>query len=57
MHLPQEYWRRKTLLEISYGLGTPLTIDEATLNKRFGLYARILIDVDLFEKLYESVAV
>lgn len=39
MHLPQEYWRRKTLLEIASGLGTPLSIDEATLNKRFGLYA------------------
>lgn len=30
MHLPQEYWRRKTIYEIASGLGTPLTIDEAT---------------------------
>jgi len=34
-----------------------LTIDEATQNKRFGLFARILIDVDLSEKLFENVVV
>jgi len=57
MHLPQEYLRRKTLYEIASSLGTPLTIDEATQNRRFGIYARVLIDVDLFEKLFESVVV
>lgn len=34
IHLRQEYWRKKTLYEIASGLGTPLTIDDATLNKR-----------------------
>jgi len=34
-----------------------LTIDEATLNRRFGLFARVLVDVDLSEKLFESVIV
>jgi len=57
MHLPQEYWRQKTLYEIAYVLGTPLTIDEATQNRRFGVYVRVLIDVDLSEKLFESVVV
>jgi hypothetical protein len=42
---------------IASGLGTPLTIDEATLNKRFGHFARILIDVDMAEKLFESIIV
>lgn len=30
MNLPQEYWRKTTLFEIASGIGTPLTIDEAT---------------------------
>lgn len=57
LHFPQEYWRTKTLYEIASGLGTPLTIDEATQNKRFGLYDRVLLDVDLSEKLFDSVMV
>lgn len=57
MQLPLEYWGKQTIFEIASGLGTPLTIDESTLNKRFGLYARVLIDVDLQEKLFESVIV
>jgi len=57
MHLPQEYWRKQTLFEIASGLGTPLTIDDATLNRRFGLYARALVDVDLSEPFFEVVIV
>jgi len=57
LHLPQEYWRRKTLYEIASSIGTPLTIDEATQNRRFGLYARVLVDVDLSEKIFDSVMV
>jgi len=57
MPLPQEYWRKKTLFEIASGLGTPLIIDKATLNRRFGLYARVLVDVDLSEQFFEAVIV
>jgi len=57
MHLPQEYWRKKTLFEIASGLGTPLTIDEATQQRRYGLFARILVDVDLSDKMFESVVI
>jgi len=53
----QEYLHKKTLMKISSGLGTPLIIDDATLNRRFGLYARVLVDVDLSEKLFENVIV
>jgi len=35
MQLPQEYWGKQTIFEIASGLGSPLTIDEATLHKRF----------------------
>ena len=45
------------MFEIAPGLGTPLTIDEATQKRCFGMYARVLMDVDLSEKLFESVLV
>jgi len=57
MQLPQEYWGKQTIFEIASGLGTPLTIDDATQNRRFGLFARVLIDVDLSEKMYESMII
>ena len=57
MHLPQEYWRKTTLFEIAFGLGTPLSIDEATISRCFGMFARILVDVDLSEQLFKSVVV
>jgi len=57
MQLPQEYWGKQTLFEIASGLGSPLTIDEASQHKRFGLFARILIDVNFAEKLFESIII
>jgi len=57
MQFPQECWRKRTLFEIASGWGTPLTIDEATLSRRFGLFARVLVDVDLSAKIFESVLV
>jgi len=57
MNLPQEYWEKQTLFEIASGLGTPLSMDEATQHRRFGIFARVLIDVDLSENLFESVVV
>jgi hypothetical protein len=57
MHLPWEYWQYQTLFEIASGLGTPLVIDDATQARLFGLYARVLVDVDLFSKLFDIVIV
>lgn len=56
-NLPQEYWGLQTLFEIASGLGSPITIDEATQQRRFGLFARVLIDVNLAEKMFESVVI
>jgi len=57
MHLPQEYWQYQTLFEIALGLGTPLVIDDATQARLFGLYARVLVDVDLSLELFDLVIV
>jgi len=45
------------LFEIASGLGNPLTIDEATLSRKFGRFARVLVDVYLSAKLFEFVMV
>lgn len=38
-------------------MGTPLTIDEATQQRIFGLFARMLVDVDLSDEFFESVVI
>lgn len=44
-------------MEVVSGLGTPLIIDDATMNRRFDLYAKVLVDVDLSEQWFDSVIV
>jgi hypothetical protein len=57
MHLFQEYWRKQTFFKIAYGVGNPLIIDEEPKSILFGIYARVLVDVDMLGKLFESVLV
>lgn len=57
MHMPQEYWMKKNLYEITFGIGTHVTIDEATQARIFGLYARVLVDEDKSSELFESMLV
>ncbi|XP_026435133.1 uncharacterized protein LOC113332846 [Papaver somniferum] len=42
-----EYWRSKNLFEIASAFGDPLYIDNATLTRRFGLYAQVMVEVYL----------
>jgi hypothetical protein len=57
MELPQEYWRHRTLFEIARAIGTPLSLDEATKNRMFGHYARILVDIDLSRRIFDEIVV
>jgi hypothetical protein len=43
------------LFDIVSGIGTPLAIDDATLSRLFGLYARVLVDVDMSSRLFDYV--
>lgn len=45
------------MFEIASGLGTPLSIDEATQSRLFGHYAHVLVDVDMSDTLFETVLV
>ncbi|KAK9288342.1 hypothetical protein L1049_016795 [Liquidambar formosana] len=49
--LSQEYWHHKQLTSIARGVGIPLRIDDATTLRKFGYYARVLVDVDLSNPL------
>ncbi|XP_026399625.1 uncharacterized protein LOC113295511 [Papaver somniferum] len=54
VHLPGlilEYWDEQTLFTIFEALGTPVKVDEATLNFESGLYARVLVNIDLEKKV------
>lgn len=55
--LPQEYWRHTTLFEIANGIGTPITLDNATKNRTFGHFARILVDLDLSKRIFNEIMV
>jgi hypothetical protein len=56
--LPQEYWRPKILFAIASSAGNPICTDANTgksmFERTFGLFARVLIDIDLEkERLYK----
>ncbi|XP_026398985.1 uncharacterized protein LOC113294824 [Papaver somniferum] len=54
VHLPGlslEYWDEKTLFTICSDLGDPVKVDEATLNFENGMFARVLINIDLAKKI------
>lgn len=58
--LPQEYWRSKILFEIAGGIGVPISLDEATINRSFGPFghfARVLVDINLADKLHDQILV
>lgn len=57
VELPQEYWRERILKEIATVVGTPIDINGPTINRTFGHYARILVDIDLSKKAYDEVLV
>jgi hypothetical protein len=43
--------------EIAGAIRTPLIIDSATQNRRFGHYARILVDIDLSKRIFDEIMV
>lgn len=55
--MPIEYWRATNLFAIARGTGTPPKIDEKTLTIENGIFARILVDVDLVGSLPERILV
>lgn len=59
--LSQEYWRKKILFAIANGVGTPICTDNITsksmLDRSFGHYARVLVDLNLNDALCHRILV
>lgn len=55
--LGYDYWEHQTLFEIAMGVGMPVKLDLKTANRSVGLYARILVDVDLSPPLLQQLKV
>ncbi|GAU40165.1 hypothetical protein TSUD_292700 [Trifolium subterraneum] len=59
--LSQEYWRPKIIFAIASGIGTPICSDSFTskpmLDRSFGHYVRVLVDLNLFQDLRNRVLV
>lgn len=52
-----EYKRPSILFSIARGVNLPLNIDRRTLTKEFGLYARVLVDVNSTKPLPDDILV
>ncbi|XP_068461683.1 uncharacterized protein [Phaseolus vulgaris] len=53
--LPLEYWRPKVIFSIIKGLGTPLALDENTMRKKMGMFARMLVNIDMLSPLFDHL--
>lgn len=49
--LPVECWEPSFLMDIAGAVGEPLIIDDKTLQKEFGTFARVLVDIDFTKSL------
>lgn len=59
--LSQEYWRPKILFAIANSVGTPICTDPAStkpmVDRTFGHFARVLVDMDLTKQMHYRVLV
>jgi hypothetical protein len=59
--LAQEYWRKKIIFAIASSVGTPICVDSITskpaIERTFGHFARVLVDIDLAKALKHEVLV
>ncbi|KAK2388533.1 hypothetical protein QL285_062210 [Trifolium repens] len=59
--LSQEYWRQNILFAVASSIGIPICTDSFTnkpmLERTFGHYARVLVDVDLAQELVYKILV
>jgi len=56
-NLPLEYWRSRAIFSIIKGFGTPLSLDENIMRKNKGMFARVLVDIDMRSPLPEHLLV
>jgi len=52
-----EYWRSKYIFFIARGVETSFSLDDFTINKSRGFFARVLVDHDMFVELPKQLLV
>ncbi|MCH93321.1 hypothetical protein A2U01_0014270, partial [Trifolium medium] len=59
--LSQEYWRPNIIFAVASSIGTPICIDAVTakpmIDRTFGQFVRVLVDMDLSQTLRDNVLV
>ncbi|KAF1864526.1 hypothetical protein Lal_00021951 [Lupinus albus] len=55
--LPQEYWSPRIIFSITGGVGTPISLNEATTNRTFGHFSKVLVEVNLKDNLPDQILV
>ena len=59
--LSQEHWRKKIVFVVESSVGTPICVDSVTskpaLERTFGHFVRVLVDIDLTKELKYEVLV
>ncbi|KAL8541482.1 hypothetical protein ACS0TY_002668 [Phlomoides rotata] len=53
--LPMEYWQPSILEAMASAFGTLIRIDDNTLHRRMGHYARILVEIDMKTEFVEKI--
>ncbi|KAL8465781.1 hypothetical protein ACS0TY_035037 [Phlomoides rotata] len=47
LELPLEYWNKHIIIALASAVGTVIKIDERTMNRTMGRFARVLVELDL----------
>ncbi|XP_019447356.1 PREDICTED: uncharacterized protein LOC109350589 [Lupinus angustifolius] len=56
-NLPQEYWSPRIIFSIAGGIGTPISMDEATHTRSFGHFAKVMVEINLKAELPDQILV
>jgi len=56
-NLPLEYWRPRAIFSIIRGRDTTLSLDDHAMRKNRGMFARVLMDIDLLSPLPDYLLV
>lgn len=56
-NLPWEFWDKRLLSSIAHGIGVTIHFDHNNIEGEFGHYARILVDLDLFNPVMDQIRV
>ncbi|XP_026378402.1 uncharacterized protein LOC113272820 [Papaver somniferum] len=54
--LPIELWTEKSLLSMGKSLGSPIVVDQRTLDLEYGYFSAVLVDIDFSKHTHERIS-